>query len=269
MPLLQAFNLVKSYGGRTVVDGVSFQVEESEIVGLLGRNGAGKTTSFRMTIGMIDAERGQVSFAGRDVSRLPMYRRARPGMGYLSQEPSVFQRLTVEQNLLAILETRAMRRAERRKRAAHLLEQFGLTHKARDQARTCSGGERRKLEIARALVTDPRLILLDEPFSGVDPLAVEDLQAEIIRLTEMKIAVLITDHNVQQTLKVCDRAYIINEGKVLRDGTPRALINDATVRESYLGSLFRGDEFDNQTRVRSAPPAPASIVRPNAAGARA
>lgn len=264
MALLQAFNLVKAYSGRVVVDGVSFHVDQSEIVGLLGRNGAGKTTSFRMAMGMIDMERGQVAFGGRDVSRLPMYQRARLGMGYLSQEPSVFQRLTVEQNLLAILETRRLNRRERQRRAAALLEQFGLTHKARDPARTCSGGERRKLEIARALVTEPRLILLDEPFSGVDPLAVEDLQGEILRLTGMGIAILITDHNVQQTLKVCDRAYIINEGKVLREGTPRLLINDPMVRESYLGSLFRGDEFDDHPRQRRR-----SVERPagNAAGA--
>lgn len=255
--LLQAFNLVKAYNGRTVVDGVSFHVETSEIVGLLGRNGAGKTTSFRMVMGMIEMDRGSVFFSGRDVSRQPMYRRARLGMGYLSQEPSIFQRLTVEQNLMAILQTRPLSRAERKARCQHLLDQFGLTHKARDAARTCSGGERRKLEIARALITEPRLILLDEPFSGVDPLAVEDLQHEIERLTGMGIAVLITDHNVQQTLRVCDRAYIINEGRVLREGTPQSLINDDMVRRSYLGSLFRGDEFDDHPRRRTAgAPAP-------------
>ncbi len=244
MALLEANSLVKSYADRRVVDGVSFNVDAREIVGLLGRNGAGKTTSFRMVVGMIEADAGSVVFAGRDVTALPMYARARLGMGYLSQEPSVFQRMTCEENLLAILETRRLSGAERRNRCKQLLAQFGLTHKARDQARTCSGGERRKLEIARALVTEPRLILLDEPFSGVDPLAVEDLQREIKRLTTIGIAVLITDHNVQQTLRVCDRAYIINEGKVLREGAPRDLINDRMVRESYLGSMFRGDEFD-------------------------
>lgn len=259
MSLLQSFNLVKSYGGRAVVNGVSFEVDGSEIVGLLGRNGAGKTTSFRMTIGMIEMDRGTVRFDGRDISRLPMYQRARLGMGYLSQEPSVFQRLTVEQNLLAILETRPLARTERLRRCAALLDQFGLKHKAKDQARTCSGGERRKVEIARALVTDPKLILLDEPFSGVDPLAVEDLQHEIRRLTDLGIAILITDHNVQQTLRVCDRAYIINEGRVLREGSPRELINDDLVRRSYLGSLFRGDEFDDlpapkARRAQTAPP---------------
>ncbi|MEX2219813.1 MAG: LPS export ABC transporter ATP-binding protein [Phycisphaerales bacterium] len=248
MPLLEAQNLRKAFAGRTVVDGVSFQLEPSEIVGLLGRNGAGKTTSFRMVIGMIDADGGHVLFDGEDVSDLPMFRRARLGMGYLSQEPSVFGRMTVEQNLLAILETLPLSRADRHARCAELLEHFGLKHKARHAARTCSGGERRKLEIARALVTEPRLILLDEPFSGVDPIAVEDLQAEIRKLASRGIACLITDHNVQQTLRVCDRAYIIDSGKVFAEGTPRALINDEMVRRVYLGSLFRGDEFDGPAK---------------------
>jgi lipopolysaccharide export system ATP-binding protein len=243
-PLLETHNLVKQYSGRRVVDGVSYQVDASEIVGLLGRNGAGKTTSFRMTIGMVDPEEGSVFFKGRDVTQRPMYRRARLGMGYLSQEPSVFQRLTVEENLLAILQTMRINRKERHSRCAALLEQYGLTQKAHDQARTCSGGERRKLEIARALVTKPDLILLDEPFSGVDPLAIEDLQEQIVELRAMGIAVLITDHNVQQTLKICDRAYVIDEGKVLCSGVPHELINDDLVRRTYLGSLFRGDEFD-------------------------
>jgi len=243
--LLQAHNLKKSYAGRTVVNGVSFHVEKSEIVGLLGRNGAGKTTSFRMTIGMIEPDAGKVSFDGKDISTLPMYQRARLGMGYLSQEPSVFQRLTCEENLLAILETLPLNRAARHERATELLEQFGLSHKAKQQARTCSGGERRKLEIARSLVTEPKLILLDEPFSGVDPIAVEDLQTEIRRLAGSGIACLITDHNVQQTLRVCDRAYIIDEGKKFAEGTPRELINNELVRRVYLGSLFRGDEFDD------------------------
>ena len=245
MPLLQALKLRKSYNGRTVVDGVSLEVNPSEIVGLLGRNGAGKTTSFRMCIGMIEAEDGRVLFDGREVTGLPMFRHAQLGMGYLSQEPSAFQRMTCEQNLLAILETRpGLGRRDRKRRAAELLSQFSLSHKAKDAARTCSGGERRKLEIARALVTDPKLILLDEPFSGVDPIAVEDLQREIRSLTERGIAILITDHNVQQTLRVCDRAYIIDSGRVLAEGTPKNLINDDLVRRVYLGSLFRGDEFD-------------------------
>lgn len=244
MPLLSVSNLQKSFGGRQVVRGVSFHVDPTEIVGLLGRNGAGKTTSFRMSIGMIDADAGTVTFDDQDVSGLPMYQRARLGMGYLSQEPSVFTRLTCEQNLLAILETLDLTKAERKARATELLEQFRLTHKRNELARTCSGGERRKLEIARALVTNPRLILLDEPFSGVDPIAVEDLQKEIKRLRDQGIACLITDHNVQQTLRVCDRAYIIDDGKVFAEGTPKALINDQMVRSVYLGSLFKGDEFD-------------------------
>ncbi len=244
-PLLEGRHLNKRYGDRTVVNDVSYHVDPNEIVGLLGRNGAGKTTTFRMTIGMIDADSGRVVFDGRDITRLPMYRRARRGMGYLSQEPSIFQRLSVEDNLLAILETRRMRRKVRRERCEELLKRYDLIKKRKDHARTCSGGERRKLEIARALVTNPRLLLLDEPFSGVDPLAVEDLQREIRNLKDMGIAVLITDHNVQQTLAVCDRAYVIDEGKVLRQGGPRELINDPIVRRTYLGSLFKGDEFDH------------------------
>jgi len=243
MGLLTARDLVKSYGGRRVVDGVGFDVAAGEIVGLLGRNGAGKTTSFRMAIGMISPERGRVLFRGDDVTHLPMYRHALAGMGYLSQEPSVFQRLTVEQNLQAILETVGLSRLARRQRAAELLEQFGLVHKAREPARTCSGGERRRLEIARALVTRPRLLLLDEPFAAVDPHTVEELQEEVRRLASAGIAILVTDHNVQQTLRICDRAYIIHEGRNLREGDPRTIINDSEVREAYLASTFRGDEF--------------------------
>lgn len=250
MHLLQAFNLQKSFSGREVVKGVSFHVDAGEIVGLLGRNGAGKTTSFRMTIGMIEVGGGRVTFDGQDVTALPMYQRARLGMGYLSQEPSVFTRLTCEQNLLAILETMDLSRAERRERASALLAQFGLSHKAHHHARTCSGGERRKLEIARALVTQPKLILLDEPFSGVDPIAVEDLQSEVRTLAATGIAFLITDHNVQQTLRVCDRAYIIDEGRKLAEGTPRDLVKDEAVKAAYFGSLFRGDEFDHPLPAR-------------------
>lgn len=260
LPLLQAAHLRKSYAGRTVVNDVSFDIEASEIVGLLGRNGAGKTTSFRMTIGMIDAADGRVFFDGEEVTGLPMYQRARRGMGYLSQEPSIFTRMTCEQNLLAILETLKLKRSERRARAMELLKQFGLTHKSRHAARTCSGGERRKLEIARSLVTNPRLILLDEPFSGVDPIAVEDLQAEIRRLSSQGIACLITDHNVQQTLRVCDRAYIIDEGKVFAQGTPRELINNELVKRVYLGSLFRGDEFDHPPPARNGAPLPKAVA---------
>jgi lipopolysaccharide export system ATP-binding protein len=244
MILLETRDLIKRYSGRTVVDKVSIIVHEREIVGLLGRNGAGKTTTFRMTIGMVTPDEGQVVFEGREISNLPMYKRARQGMGYLSQEPSVFQRLTVEQNLLAILETMSLTRRARHRRADELIEQFGLGKVRKQQARLLSGGERRKLEIARALVTNPSLILLDEPFSGVDPIAVEDLQQEIYRLQERGISILITDHNVERTLEVAHRAYIINEGKVLADGEPKELINDPLVRKTYLGHTFRGDEFD-------------------------
>jgi len=243
MALLVANQLVKKYNGRTVVDRVSFEVNAGEIVGLLGRNGAGKTTSFRMTIGMITPEAGQVLFNNHDVTVLPMYKHALAGMGYLSQEPSVFQRLTVEQNLLAILETQRLSRVARHSRAKELMTQFGLQHKARDHARTCSGGERRRLEIARALITRPKLMLLDEPFAAVDPHTVEELQTEVRKLAADGIAMLVTDHNVQQTLRICDRAYIIHEGKNLREGPPREIINDPMVREAYLASTFRGDEF--------------------------
>jgi lipopolysaccharide export system ATP-binding protein len=244
MVILKVVNLVKRFGGRTVVDGVSFHVRQGEIVGLLGRNGAGKTTSFRMAIGMLSPDDGQVVFEGHDVSRFAMYKRARLGMGYLSQEPSVFQRLTVEQNLLAILETRPLSRPQQRETAEKLMKQFDLTKLRRQQARTLSGGERRKLEIARALVTEPSLILLDEPFTGVDPVAIEELQEEIRRLRdEENIAVLITDHHAERTLEICDRVYIIHEGKVLREGAPRELVNDELVRQVYLGSTFGGVEF--------------------------
>ncbi|MHC4989419.1 MAG: LPS export ABC transporter ATP-binding protein [Planctomycetota bacterium] len=245
MPLLTVQQLVKSYSGRRVVDQVSFEVSAGEVVGLLGRNGAGKTTSFRMTIGMITPEAGRITFRGEDVTTLAMYKHALRGMGYLSQEPSVFQRLTVEQNLAAILETQRLGRAARKQRSAELLAKFGLEHKAKQQARTCSGGERRRLEIARALITRPKLILLDEPFAAVDPHTVEELQGEVRRLAADGLAMLVTDHNVQQTLRICDRAYIIHEGKNLREGTPREIINDPMVRDAYLASTFRGDEFDD------------------------
>jgi len=244
MVLLESLELVKSYSGRTVVDKISILVHEHEIVGLLGRNGAGKTTTFRMIIGMISPDKGRIFFEGRDITRMPMYQRARLGMGYLSQEPSVFQRLSVEQNLLAILETMSLTRAARRQRSAKLIEQFDLSRVRRQQARLLSGGERRKLEIARALITNPSLILLDEPFSGVDPIAVEDLQKEIRHLHDKGISILITDHNVERTLEVVDHAYIINDGGVLAYGAPKELVNDPLVRKTYLGQTFRGDEFD-------------------------
>ena len=243
--LLETIDLVKRYGNRTVVNKVSYAVGQGEIVGLLGRNGAGKTTSFRITIGMIEPNGGKVLFNGEDIARLPMYKRAQRGIGYLSQEPSIFRHLSVQNNLLAILETMPYGRRERKKRAIELLEHFGLDHLAKQNAEDLSGGERRRLEIARALVTEPQLILLDEPFSGVDPIAVEGLQQEIIRLrAEHGIAILLTDHNVRETLSVTDRSYIIHEGQVIAEGQPRDLINDPKVREIYLGSTFRGDEFD-------------------------
>lgn len=244
MSLLEVKGLVKSYNGRRVVDKVAFHVAEGEIVGLLGRNGAGKTTSFRMTIGMITPEAGQVMFGGRDVTMLPMYRHALSGMGYLAQEPSVFQRLSCEDNLLAVLELQPLNKAQRKERARQLLEQFHLEHKAKEEARTCSGGERRRLEIARALINRPKLLMLDEPFAAVDPHTVEDLQVEVRKLTAEGISVLVTDHNVQQTLRICDRAYIIHEGCNLKDGDPKTIINDPAVRNAYLASTFRGDEFD-------------------------
>lgn len=241
--LLKVEDLVKSYSRRRVVDHVSFHVADREIVGLLGANGAGKTTSFRITVGMITPDAGRVELGGEDISKLPMYQRALKGMGYLSQEPSVFQRLTVEQNLMAICETVRMSRAARHQKVEELLEQFGLKVVRKNLAKTVSGGERRKLEIARALICDPQLILLDEPFSGVDPKAVEELRAEILRLRERGIAILLTDHNVHETLKVTDRSYVIDKGQVISDGTPHELINDPRVRERYLGNTFQGDEF--------------------------
>ncbi len=246
--LLEARDLIKSYNGRQVVQSVSFNVQAGEIVGLLGRNGAGKTTSFRMAVGMIDHEGGEIHFNGSDVTRLPMYKRAQRGMGYLAQEPSIFQRLTVEQNLMAILETlRGVSRRERKETATRLIGQFGLTKQTKQTARTLSGGERRKLEIARALITNPKLILLDEPFSGVDPIAVEELQRQILQLREERgIAVLLTDHNVRETLAVTDRSYILVQGQILASGTPKELIQNERVRAEYLGSTFKGDEFDDR-----------------------
>ena len=253
--LLEADKLVKSYNGRVVVNRVSYRVDDGEIVGLLGPNGAGKTTSFRMTVGMIQPESGRVRFLGQDVTDLPMYKRARRGIGYLLQEPSVFQRLTVEENLSAICETMSLTRKQRRRQVEELLDQFGLRVVRKNLARNVSGGERRKLEIARALITNPRLILLDEPFSGVDPKAVEELRNEILRLRSDGIAILLTDHNVHETLRVTDRSYVIHEGLVVSAGTPHELVNDPRVRETYLGNTFKGDEFrpHGTTRVTILP----------------
>lgn len=243
--LLETRGLVKKYSGRAVVNEVSVAIEQRSIVGLLGRNGAGKTTTFRMIMGMIIPNAGSVVFEGRDITLLPMYKRARLGIGYLSQEPSIFQRLSVRDNLLAILETMSISKAERHSRADMLIDRFGLVEVEHSQGRFLSGGERRKLEIARAMVTEPSLILLDEPFSGVDPIAVEDLQQEIRRLVAAGVSILITDHNVERTLEVVDQAYIIDHGKVIGAGAPAEIVRNEIVRKAYLGSIFDGDEFDN------------------------
>ena len=239
MTLLETRGLVKKYSGRAVVNQVSITIGRHSIVGLLGRNGAGKTTSFRMIMGMITPDSGAVIFQGSNITKLPMYKRARMGIGYLSQEPSIFQRLSVRDNLYAILETMSITKAERNRRADMLIESFALSEVASSQGRFLSGGERRKLEIARAMVTDPSLILLDEPFSGVDPIAVEDLQSEIRRLVASGVSILITDHNVERTLEVVDRAYIIDEGTICASGSSEFLINDPTARKIYLGEQFR------------------------------
>lgn len=244
MVLLETNGLIKQYAGRTVVDEVSISVGQRSIVGLLGRNGAGKTTSFRMCIGMIVPDGGTVMFEGNEITKFPMYKRARLGMGYLSQEPSVFQRLTVQQNLHAILETMSLTSRERTRRANDLIERFSLGEVRNNQARFLSGGERRKLEIARAMVTNPSLILLDEPFSGVDPIAVEELQSEIRQLVSSGVSILITDHNVERTLEVADKAYIMDHGKVIASGPPKDIIQNELVKKSYLGQTFKGDEFD-------------------------
>lgn len=244
MMLLETNKLIKKYSGRTVVDEVCISIEQRSIVGLLGRNGAGKTTTFRMVIGMIAPDGGSVIFENSNISKLPMFKRARLGIGYLSQEPSVFQRLTVRENLQAILETMSITKKQRNHRANMLIERFGLTEVVNSQARVLSGGERRKLEIARAMVTNPSLILLDEPFSGVDPIAVEELQHEIRRLVASGVSILITDHNVERTLEVSDKAYIMDHGRVIATGTPKQIIQNELVKKSYLGSTFKGDEFD-------------------------
>ena len=237
---LEVEGLVKAYGGRRVVDKVSFHVEAGEIVGLLGPNGAGKSTSFRMAVGLEQPDAGKVHLAGRECTTLPMFRRARLGMGYLPQEPSIFRRLTVRSNLLAVLEALRLSRSERRKRADELLEELDITHLARSRAETLYGGERRRLEIARALATDPAILLLDEPFAGVDPIAVEEIQSIVLQLRERGIGVLITDHNVRETLKSTERAYILFQGRILREGSADELIADPKVREVYLGHSFDG-----------------------------
>ncbi|WP_145062590.1 LPS export ABC transporter ATP-binding protein [Engelhardtia mirabilis] len=236
--LLEVRGLEKSYRGRKVVDGVSFDVGPGEIVGLLGPNGAGKTTSFRMTVGLVRPDGGEVFLRGRECSRWPMFKRARLGMGYLPQEASVFRRLGVRDNLLAVLETLPLSRRDRRRRADELLQEMDLERLAGSMADTLSGGERRRLEICRALATNPALLLLDEPFAGVDPIAVEEIQGIVRQLRERGIGVLITDHNVRETLSCTDRAYIIHQGAILREGTADELVADERVKQVYLGHSF-------------------------------
>ena len=236
---LEARNLTKSYKGRKVVDDVDIHIDKGEIVGLLGPNGAGKTTTFYMTVGVVRPDSGKIAFNGLDITKFPVYKRAKSGLGYLAQEPSVFRKLSVENNIKAILETLPIKAKARKARLDELLESFGLSKVRKQLAYTLSGGERRKLEIARALVQNPEILMLDEPFAGVDPLAVADIQQVVRDLQSKGYGVLITDHNVRETLSVVDRAYLLYEGRVLREGTSDNLINDPEVRKRYLGEEFR------------------------------
>jgi lipopolysaccharide export system ATP-binding protein len=237
-PLVKAEHLVKIYRGRKVVDDVSITVRPGEVVGLLGPNGAGKTTSFYMVMGLVPPDGGKVSFRDVDITHMPMYKRARMGMGYLAQEPSIFRKLTVEQNIMAILETLVMTRAQRRKRCDELLEELDLARLRKQKAMTLSGGERRRLEITRALVTNPSFIMLDEPFSGVDPIAVRDVQQIILQLRDRNLGILITDHNVRETLSVVNRAYLMCMGKILVEGPSDYLIHNEEAQINYLGEGF-------------------------------
>jgi lipopolysaccharide export system ATP-binding protein len=241
MSTLRTKDLTKSYGGRTVVRDVSIEVAAGEIVGLLGPNGAGKTTTFYMTVGLTAPDSGTVELDGKDVTGDPMYVRARKGIGYLPQEPSIFRGLTVEQNILAILETLGVDRVSQKRRLEELLGELGLASLAKSPAYTLSGGERRRAEITRALVMSPRFILLDEPFAGIDPIAVSDIQKIVFHLRDRGIGVLITDHNVRETMRITDRAYIVHDGRIYRSGTPSALAADKDVRGIYLGTDFRLD----------------------------
>lgn len=236
--LLNAENLVKAYRGRRVVDGVAITVRRGEVVGLLGPNGAGKTTSFYMIMGLIRPDAGKILFAGQDITQLPMHQRARLGMGYLAQEPSIFRKLTVEENIMAILETLELTAAQRQERLRQLLDELELAPLAKQKAMTLSGGERRRLEITRALVTEPSFIMLDEPFSGVDPIAVYDVQQIIAQLRDKNLGILITDHNVRETLACVDRAYLLCEGRILCEGDRDFLVKDEKARELYLGPKF-------------------------------
>lgn len=238
MPLLETKQLKKTYGGRTVVNGVDIAINQGEIVGLLGPNGAGKTTTFYMTTGIVKPDSGSILFDKRDISRYPMHKRAKLGIGYLSQEPSIFRKLTVEDNIMAILETLDLPRPERKKRLNELLNELGIAHLRKSKALTLSGGERRRLEITRALVTHPLCILLDEPFSGIDPIAVSDCQNLIRELKRKGLAILLTDHNVRETLSITDRAYIMADGKILISGTKDELLTSKEARKIYLGEKF-------------------------------
>ena len=239
MSVLRAEGLVRSFGNRRVVDGVDLEVRQGEIVGLLGPNGAGKTTTFYMIVGLLEADEGAVYLDDRELTRVPMYRRARAGIGYLSQEPSIFRKLTVEQNVMAILETLDLDRAQRRARLEELLEELSIGHLRNNIAYSLSGGERRRLEITRALATRPKFMLLDEPFAGVDPIAVDDIQRIVAELRERGLGVLITDHNVRETLQITDRAYLMFKGGIHIEGPAETLIEDPEARKLYLGMDFR------------------------------
>jgi len=278
MPILEVEGLVKSFGSRKVVDGVSFSVERAEIVGLLGPNGAGKTTSFRMTCGMIPPDRGSVTLNGVDVTSWPMYRRCKEGMGYLAQEASIFKKLNVEQNLLGVMELMGIGRQQRRRRCDDLLEQFKISHIRKSKAGSLSGGERRRLEIARCLVGEPgpEIILLDEPFTGIDPVTIESIQKIVRELKARGISILITDHQVRETLGITDRSYVVYKGQVLCHGTPKEVLSHPFAREHYFGT---GIEMDGPRTerivaapamppapvVQSAPPPPKGLARARSA----
>lgn len=236
---LAAEHLQKTYGRRRVVDDVSLFVKQGEVVGLLGANGAGKTTTFYMMTGLERTERGKITLSGQNVTKLPMYLRARLGLGYLPQEPSIFRKLSAEQNILAVLETMRISRAVRFARLEELLEEFGIAHVRKTRGDSLSGGERRRVEIARCLATEPEFILLDEPFAGIDPIAIDDIREIILYLKNQSIGILITDHNVRETLGITDRAYIMAEGEILRSGEPQELVEDVDVRRLYLGERFK------------------------------
>jgi lipopolysaccharide export system ATP-binding protein len=236
--ILRSEHLVKQYGSRTVANDVSVEVTQGEIVGLLGPNGAGKTTTFYMIVGLIKPNSGHIFLDTEDITKLPMYQRAKRGLGYLAQEASVFRTLTVEENIMAVLEMTKLSKPEQREKTEQLLEEFSLTHVRKNMGRVLSGGERRRTEIARALAVDPKFVLLDEPFAGVDPLAVEEIQIIVARLKTKNIGILITDHNVNETLSITDRAYLLTEGKILTSGIPEDIVKDERVRKAYLGESF-------------------------------